>query len=435
MENNLVSDGTHVVLGQTISAAGTLVGVRLLTEVLEPEVFGSVGLITGVVALTLGVSSGATMQAVLRMFPDCSRKGTLDLLRVTSTSILRTWTLLFAGILSFGCLTYFLATQLNPWLLALVPGLLIIDTARAYQVTLLNAARRQRLMATWLGAETWIRSLLAFAGVKIIGPSAEAVLAGYFVGSWVLWLYLKRAAASHSGPLVSQVPGDPSVERADDLRRLRDELKRYVRPLVPLAIVGWISGQADRYIIGGLLGLASAGQYAAIYGLVSRPFLMLGATIELIYRQVLYEAVSADDLRRSQSVLLEWLAIVGVLSVLGLVGFSFFYSKIALILLAEPYRAGAYLMPWIASGYCLLLLAQVIERVCYATRETGAVLLIQTAGAISSVPISTIGVLRSGLSGAARAVPAYFGLQLALTLTFTYRIARNYLQSAAVAKK
>jgi len=113
----------------------------------------------------------------------------------------------------------------------------------------------------------------------------------------------------------------------------------------------------------------------------------------------------------------------------------FFYSKIALVLLAKPYRAGAYLMPWIACGYCLLLLAQVIERVCYATRETGAVLLIQTTSAISSVPISTIGVLRSGLSGAARAVPAYFGLQLALTLAFTYRIARDYLQSAAVVKK
>ena len=369
------------------------------------------------------------------MFPECSRKGTLDLLLLTSTRILRAWTLLFAGFLSFGLLTYSLATHLNPWLLALVPGLLIIDTARAYQITLLNAARRQRLMATWLGAETWIRSLLALAGVMVIGPNTEAVLAGYVLGSWLLWLYLKRAAASHSVQRVSRVPGDPSVERADDFRRIRDELKRYARPLVPLAIVGWISGQADRYIIGGLLGLASAGQYAAIYGLVSRPFLMLGATIELIFRQVLYEAVSADDLRRTQSVLLEWLVIVGVLSVLGVVGFSFFYSKIASILLAESYREGAHLIPWIASGYCLFLLAQVIERVCYATRETGAVLLIQTTSAISSVPISTIGVLCSGLSGAARAVPAYFGLQLALTLAFTYRIARDYLQSAAVVRK
>ena len=436
MQKDLISDGAHVVLGQIASAVGALVGVRVLTEVLEPEVFGSVTLVTGVIALALGISSGGMMQAILRMYPECLRSGTLDLLRAASAETLRKATLWLAGTLAIGCLAYSIATRGNPWPSVLVPGLLIVETARLYQVTLLNAAGRQRLMASWTGSESWVRIAFAVAMVQLTGANTEAVLGGYLLGTVVLWACFSKAAnASRPGTQVAESYGNCPAKRNEELRSMKAQSIRYAKPLVPLGVLGWLSGQGDRYIIGGLLGLASAGQYGAIYGLVSRPFLMAGASMELIFRQVLYESVSSDDLRRARGVLSEWLGIVGLCGVLGAVGFSIFYSRIASILLAQPYRDGAYLMPWIAAGYCLLLLAQVIERVCYATKETGAVLFVQTAGAVSSILLSTIGVLRSGLFGAAIAVPCYFGLQLSVSLVVAYRAARGHLDRVTMARK
>jgi O-antigen/teichoic acid export membrane protein len=436
VEKGLVSDGAYVILGQIASATGALVGVRVLTEVLEPEVFGSVTLVTGVVALALGISSGGIMQAILRMYPECSRSGTLNLLRAASAETLRTVTLWLAGTVAIVCLAYSIATRGNAWSSVLVPGLLIIETARLYQTTLLNAARRQRLMASWTGSESWVRVVFAVGMVYLAGASTEAVLAGYFLGTVALWAcFLKATKASGPGTDGTQSPGSCPVKRHEELQKMKAQSIRYAKPLVPLGVLGWLSGQADRYIIAGLLGLTSAGQYGAIYGLVSRPFLLAGASMELIFRQVLYESVSSDDLRQARGVLSEWLGIVGVFGVLGVVGFSIFHPRIAAILLAQPYRDGAYLMPWIAAGYCLLLFAQVIERVCYATKETGAVLVVQTAGAGSSILLSTIGVLRSGLFGAAIAVPCYFGLQLSVSVVVAYRAARSQLDRVAMAKK
>jgi O-antigen/teichoic acid export membrane protein len=153
---------------------------------------------------------------------------------------------------------------------------------------------------------------------------------------------------------------------------------------------------------------------------------MAGGSIELALRQILYESVSSGDMRQARKVFWEWFAIVGIIGTLGILGLSVLHKEIAFLVLAEGYREGAYLMPWIGIGYGLLLLAQVLERVCYATKDTGSVLFIQSAGAILSIPISVVGVLWFGVAGAAAAVPCYFGLQFAIALICACRAARTH---------
>jgi O-antigen/teichoic acid export membrane protein len=194
---------------------------------------------------------------------------------------------------------------------------------------------------------------------------------------------------------------------------IEHRLTHYASPLVPLAVVGWTSGLADRYLIGGLVGLEAAGVYAAVYGLVSRPFLMVGATVELVLRQPYYEAVSRADRQRERVILVGWTGLVVGVSLLGLVCTLLWSEPIAGLLLGEPFRSGAFLMPWIAAGYTLLVTAQVLERVCYAHRTTGLVLAIQTVGAVLCIVIASPAIAAFGLAGAAVAVPAYFGGQLA----------------------
>jgi O-antigen/teichoic acid export membrane protein len=435
VEKVVLSDGAWVLLGQMSSAAGTLVGVRLLTEVLDPAVFGSVALVTGVVALALSASSMGTLQAVLRLFPDCSREGTLDLLRGAASRKTTRATLWFGSALAVGCLIYSVASQSSLWSFVFVPGLLIVDTACSFQLTLLNAAGRQRLMAVWMGAGSWSRTIFALVAVKLLGGNADAVLWGYLVGSgFLLAVFYNAATAGYSKGRPDTRAGAAFVIGPDTRQGLEADLARYGKPLALLGLVGWLSGQADRYIIGGLLGLSFAGQYAAVYGLVSKPFLMAGGSIELIFRQVFYAPVSSGDLSQARKIFWQWLALVGAISAIGVLGFSVFYSKIASVLLAESYRDSAHLMPWIAIGYGLFLFSQVLERVCYATKETGAVLMIQTVGAISSIPVSAIGALWWGMTGAALAVPCYFGLQLAAAIYFALRAARNQFHHVTVRK-
>src|SRR5258707_119364 len=83
----LISDGAWVMLGQVISALGTLVGVRLLTEVLSREQFGLFVLSVGIVYLAQGMFCTPILQAFLRFFPDFRAKNATRTLLATASRI------------------------------------------------------------------------------------------------------------------------------------------------------------------------------------------------------------------------------------------------------------------------------------------------------------------------------------------------------------
>ena len=65
----LIKDGVWVAFGQILSAIGTLVGIRLLTEFVPPDIFGSITLLIATANLALGTLFTPIMQAALKYYP------------------------------------------------------------------------------------------------------------------------------------------------------------------------------------------------------------------------------------------------------------------------------------------------------------------------------------------------------------------------------
>lgn len=394
--------------GQVASALGTLVGLRLVTGVVAPAIYGVVVLAMGIKALAQGLAVGPMMQAALRHYTEYERDEGKGVLRRTVVGALRQPLLwLSAGLL---LAVGFWSNQIHAGLVLgpLCVVLFLIDATRTVEVTFLNAARDQRTMSQLVAADAWMRPVGAVIAVSVLGPSAAAVVAGYAVGAAVplLAFYALRRTGS-SAPLA------PQRERASVVAD-RARMWLYARPLVLLPLVGWVSGQADRYIVGGLAGLAFAGVYAAVYGLASRPFLVLGNTAELALRQVYYARVSEGNRVTERRIFFLWMVSVSGAALLLVAAVALVHRQIALLLLAPEYRGYSSLMIWIAVGYGLAICGQVVERVCYALRDTRGVLLIEAGGAVLSVIVAVPMVLLFGIRGAAWAVPVYFGLQLCL---------------------
>jgi len=114
-------------------------------------------------------------------------------------------------------------------------------------------------------------------------------VAGYLAGC-VLALAGFRFAGRATGQLDAR-PASASPAASDIPRRLWT----YALPLTAVPLIGWVSGQADRYLVGGLAGFAAAGVYAALYGLASKPFIMLAAGADSALRQPYYARASAGD--------------------------------------------------------------------------------------------------------------------------------------------
>lgn len=404
----IAGETAWVFAGQGASAVATLVGLRLVTEMVPPAVYGAVALALGVVTLAHGVAVGPLMQAVLRFYPELAQTGHAGELRRAALAALRKPALLALAALAVSGAGWAVLHPQDAWLIAFVVALFVAEAARSVEITFLNAARRQREMAFLMAGDAWLRPLAAVALVRIFGASGAAVMAGYLAGCLLALTGFWFAAWARGGSGKSPASATLSPLAAD----VPDRLWVYALPLTALPLVGWVSGQADRYLVGSMAGVAAAGVYAALYGLVSRPFLMYSASVELALRQPYYARASVGDRAGERQALALWLGAVTAVSLALCLIFAAFHAQIAALLLAAEYRAHSALMVWIAAGYVLLGMAQVLERVCYAHNDTRGVLRVEAAGAVLSVAVAAPLIYLYGIEGAARAAPVYFGAQL-----------------------
>jgi O-antigen/teichoic acid export membrane protein len=403
----LVQDGLIVSLGQIGLALGAVINIRILTEVLEPAVLGTWTLVFGIVTLGEGLAVNPVMQALLRYYASHASLDDLCTLRAQATRMLKAALLVLVVVAILGATGYGLVQ--GAWgyvgIALLVSIMIAVDSALSTELALFNAANRHRPLAFWRTMDAWARPILAGVSVAALGQSLSYALAGYVLGAIVVWsmvlMFSKREG-------LDRTQSCPSAEQRD----VKRTLLRYALPLMPLAIVAWFSNWSDRYVIGGLLSLEDVGIYSVAYGIASRPVLMLCGVLDTTLRPRYFEAVSAGDRKREEQIFSMWVALIcGAIAVL-MVGFLFFSQPIARLLVSERYQGAAWLMPWIAGGYGLLAISQVLASICYAKLATRLLLLIESVGAVSRVLVVYPAITYAGLFGAAISVPSAFGVQL-----------------------
>ena len=284
LKRRLSGDVLWLIGGQALLAIGQLAGVRLLTEAVRPEIYGTVSIVLGLVVLGRSQFSLPFAMASMRQYSEAARRDDVDMLRrVVRHWLLRSQGLAAVLILLFG-FPYCLRQSISPWLPALTFVLFVIDCEIVLEAAFLTASKRHRIYSLFRAAETWIRPLLAVALVHLFLPSAEAVLVGYLFGGLILVFAIALARSNTREARIG--PVDQVLSRRVWL---------FCLPLFPMAPVEWISSLSDRYVISGLMGVDVAGIYAAAYGLISQPFLMSGMVVENYYRPHYYDALADDE--------------------------------------------------------------------------------------------------------------------------------------------
>lgn len=420
----ILREGGWVAAGQLLTAIAALVSIRIMTELLSPEEFGRLTLMVGVAALALGLASTPRLQAVIRYYPDWSNRGKLEVLRQVASSLITSLVAVAAILIVSGWSVASFITSTSWFAGVMVAALLVVDAVRGFEHALLNAARRQQVTARIQIADAWARPLLAIPLVAWLGSTAEAALLGYVIGAGLVVLGMRYLVR------LEGYVGRTHAARPEDERITTDlatRIRKYAWPLAPLAIFGWFSGMGDRYVIGGMLGLAEAGLYAATYALASRPFLMLSGIIEQTLRPVLQNAIATNDNNQVGRVKRTMLLTMAGGAGFGVLCFVLLKDVVASLLLAEQYRAAAELMPWIALGYAFLTVSNVYSRFCYAFDATDYVLVLTVAGGVIGIVVLIPAIIVYGLAGAAAAVPVRFGVELLLSYTLSRKAEHRFM--------
>ncbi len=405
-------DGLWILSSQIFAALALLGGTRLLTELVEPAVFGAYALTNGIVALASGLLYHAMGQAALRYYPDFALVGCDLLLQEYIRRILNRRGLRAAVLVVIaGLLDHFFFFYVSIWVWCLIGLTTLLGAWKASEILSRNASRRNRSYAALFALDAAGRIVGSAASVWIFGPSLEALLLGQFTGLLtVLAGFSLIAGRLRSVHLVTDADDIAEIER------LKMHMRRFAAPLVWMPVIGWLSGLSDRYVLAGLVGLVASGMYAAAYGLASRPILMIGSISEATLRQILYAAVTDKKEARARTVLLWWVGGNVTVGLLCAAIISYLCAPLVSILLAEEYRSTAEkILPWLLFGHVPLIASQPFERLAYAYRRAHAVVLVQFVSAISAVVFAAFGAWIGGVEGVAASVPCYFSLQLVLT--------------------
>jgi O-antigen/teichoic acid export membrane protein len=414
-KRRLLGDAVWVALGQVASAAGLLVGMRLLTEFVPPEIFGTVSLLIGVATLGSSLFCNPQLQAAVRFYPDLARQNQIGLLRTVVVRSLRRTCTLLAGLILVGGAIWSFCTGLSYGVFVALAALLVSGVFSTLETNLLGAARRQRAVASWNVAENIARPGLGILAVVAFGVTPTALLAGYAVATAGILLIFRAGSRRKRVGMDSESEHAPSA--------LAEEIHRYAKPLIPMAIVSWVNALSDRYILGEWAGPEQVGIYAAAYGLISRPFLMAGGMLLLTLRPVYYEAIANGNKAVERRALRLWVGATVCTCAAGVLGIFYLRESIAEILLAPKYRSGAAIMPILAAGFSLMIVSHVFSAICYAHKKTNSVLWLESGAAAAMIVFGIPLIMLLGLRGAAIATTAAYAIQAGLAIYLSRRVA------------
>jgi O-antigen/teichoic acid export membrane protein len=395
--------------GQLATAIGLLAGIRLLTEYVPPAVYGNVALLLGLTSFCYSLFSTPLFQALLRFYPDARRSDEIGLLKSTIFKLAKKAMLYAIFLFTAGGLIYGFMSGTSRWLGALLAAILVVDVYKILQTGLLNAKRRQREYALWNMAETWGRPVCAVFLVISFEASASHVLIGYLTASLLILWYFRPEP-------------EPEKTWSPERRKvLLGEICRYALPLVPSSLVCGVNSLCDRYIIGGLLGYEQVGVYAAVSGLMVRPFILACGIIEQSVRPIYFDSVAAGD-GRNKAILRKWMLLATAICTAGFLTIVGLRQQVVDILLAQKYRSIVDLIPWLALGYACYAITFIYENIFYAHKKTGTVFRINIIMAFMTVIVTLAMTYKYKLLGAAVSVPLLYGMKILLLRYYARKI-------------
>jgi O-antigen/teichoic acid export membrane protein len=396
-----------------------LVGIRVLTELAPAHVFGEANLWLGVVALLGSIFLTPFTSTQVKYHTQYRENG-----KATAfTAWIMKWAVTVAcvsgliGILGYGLVSWVNSEPANPVLWLVLLAILVGSAVRNVRIGRLNAERMQGRYAGWLAGE----SVLVIATTALclwVYPIQVTFLVGQLVG-------VSLALLIFGGVLYPRdAPGDTALN-ARERKAIPKKVKHYGLPFVPLSVLGWLSHQADRYVLAALMGPASVGLYVAAFSLGSRPILLANGMLADLLRPVLFEAENRNDKHKSRRVFAIWLASVVGIGLFGIAGYWILGQWVISVLLSEEYRSGAHaILMWIGAAYTLYSLILVFENRILGAGESRRLVITQAVGAIGNILFALLLVPQQGVLGAAQASAVSFGIQLLLTMWIGGRVAQ-----------
>lgn len=386
-------------LGQVAAVLGAVVGVRILTSVLPPEVYGRLALgMTAATLITQG-ALGPLANGATRFFAAAKEAGTfLSYLGAVKSLLLRAIaaTVLVALMLCLGLVV----TGHSDWIgltLAAI-GFALLFGCNAMLNGMQNAARQRAVVALHQGLASWGRFLLAAAMVLWLGASGTVVIFGYALAILVVLVsqgwFFRRTLLSD---------GDVADTGDSSQGRWKTEIFTYAWPFAVWGIPIWAQFASDRWSLQAFCSMKDVGRYAVLYQLGYYPVtISTNLIVQLIYPVFFHRAGDASDPSRLRHVygLNRRLTMVALVFTVMAVALAWVLHGTVFRFLAAPeYRMVSWMLPAMVLAGGLFATAQLAVVSVLSGARTHRLILPKIVTALLGVLLNVLGAAYYGMMG------------------------------------
>jgi len=390
----LSREGLWIVLGQAAAIAGSLAGVRLLTELLAPAAYGELALGLTLAALVNQTALGPLANGVTRFYAPAQEQVDLGgyLSAVRRLASLATGVVFLVALVTVAAL---LAAGRAQWT-GIAIAALAYATLSGHNAILngiQNAARERAIVALHQGLDSWARFLVAAGLLLWLGASSTVAMFGYVIGVALVlcsqYAFFRRSAHAHGA--------------APDAMRWQSKIWRYSWPISIFGVFTWVQLASDRWALEVFATTREVGTFAALFQLGYYPMSMASTMAMQFLAPIFFQrAGDASDSRRNANVdRLSWkltalsLMATAAAFVLGLL----FHRQIFRIFVAGEYAAVSHLLPWMLLAGGIFAAGQAIALNLMSQMRTHAMMGAKITTALAGVALNCVGAYWLGIAG------------------------------------
>ena len=366
---SLRSEALWVFIGQLGTALGVVLGVKILTHVLDPAEFGRMALANTVVLLVGSNIFGPLGQGFMRFWAICQDRGQAnEFVLVTDR---------FAGRLVFlmisASLILFAVSAVagwHPWLVLITLSLITGGVTGYFglRLSVFLAARNRKIVALVNTGSAVLKPVIALFFVIVLFSNADCVILGYavtaFLAAFVVEHLYKRTF--HPVSFKPSVGGEKKWGTdALGTTDLGKEILAYSWPFCIWGIIGWVHQSCDRWSLQAFHGVDVVGAFSVISVLAAYPLIFGANLLSNLFIPIAYQRAGSlncpGSVRSANRMLYSMIGLYVVWAVATIFCFSFFHYEIVLLTSNLKYVAFSALLPGLASAWALFYLGQIFS--------------------------------------------------------------------------
>lgn len=281
----LSKEGAWIVFGQIAAVLGSLVGVRVLTELLDPAAYGELALGVTIATLVNATIMGPLCNGATRFYATAVENNSLpDYLKSVANLVLKATgvVLVIVGIVA---LELFAAGNQH-WAMIVVSAMLfsILSGYNSILNGIQNAARQRTIVALHSGLEAWGKFLLAAGLIVIFGAFSSLAIAGYALAILIV-------LAFQSFFFINKIAADIKQQDVKSLHEylIRKKIFEYAWPFATWGIMLWAYMSAGKWSLQFFCSSEEVGYYAVLFQLGYYPITTMATMVNQFLEPIYYQ--------------------------------------------------------------------------------------------------------------------------------------------------